>query len=223
MLLEIKNLSKEYKRNGRAFYALDNIKLNASDGQFISIVGCSGSGKSTLLSVIAGLQNPAKGDVIIDGQSICGLSDSEISYIRSTKIGYIPQGQSLLSNLTVLDNVCLPHSFTKQNNDVEAKATDLLKQLGINELADSYPKSLSGGERRRAVIARALVNEPKIILADEPTSDLDRENTEEVIRIFKDIAAKGTTVLMATHDLSAANSSDFVYEICGGKLETFDK
>lgn len=132
MLLEIKNLSKEYKRNGKVFYALNNVNFTVSNGQFISIVGCSGSGKSTLLSVIAGLLSPSEGDVIIDGQSVCGLSDSEISGIRSTKLGYIPQGQSLLSNLTVLDNVCLPHSFTKQNDSVKDRALNLLKQLGIS-------------------------------------------------------------------------------------------
>ena len=223
MLLEIKNLSKEYRRNGKSFYALNNVNFTVSNGQFISIVGCSGSGKSTLLSIIAGLLSPSGGDVIIDGQSVCGLSDSEISGIRSTKIGYIPQGQSLLPNLTVLDNVCLPHSFTKQNDSVKDRAINLLKQLGIEELADSYPGSLSGGERRRAVIARALINEPQFLLADEPTSDLDSENTEEVIRIFKSIAAKGTAVLMVTHDLPAANSSDSVYEICTGRFQAFDK
>ena len=223
MLLEIKNLSKEYRRNGKSFYALNNVNFTVSNGQFISIVGCSGSGKSTLLSIIAGLLSPSGGDVIIDGQSVCGLSDSEISGIRSTKIGYIPQGQSLLPNLTVLDNVCLPHSFTKQNDSVKDRAINLLKQLGIEELADSYPGSLSGGERRRAVIARALINEPQLLLADEPTSDLDSENTEEVIRIFKSIAAKGTAVLMVTHDLPAANSSDSVYEICTGRFQAFDK
>lgn len=220
MLLEIKNLSKEYKRSGRAFYALDNINLNLSDGQFISIVGCSGSGKSTLLSIIAGLLSPSGGDVIIDGQSVCGLSDSEISGVRSTKIGYIPQGQSLLSNLTVLDNVCLPHSFTKNKNNVKDKAVDLLKQLGIEELADSYPGSLSGGERRRAVIARALINEPQLLLADEPTSDLDHENTEEVIRILKGIAEKGTSVVMATHDSRVIDNSELVYVLKNGRLQT---
>lgn len=223
MLLEIKNLSKEYKRNGKLFYALNNVNFTVSNGQFISIVGCSGSGKSTLLSVIAGLLYPSEGDVIIDGQSVCGLADSEISGIRSTKIGYIPQGQSLLPNLTVFDNVCLPKSFTKQNDSVKDRAINLLKQLGIEELADSYPGSLSGGERRRAVIARAFINEPRLLLADEPTSDLDRENTEEVIRIFKSIAAKGTAVLMVTHDSQAADSSDSVYEICSGRLRAFDK
>ena len=190
MFLEIKHLSKEYRRNGKSFYALNNVNFTISNGQFISIVGCSGSGKSTLLSIIAGLLSPSGGDVIIDGQSVCGLSDSEISGIRSTKIGYIPQGQSLLPNLTVLDNVCLPHSFTKQNDSVKDRAINLLKQFGIEELSDSYPGCLSGGERRRTVIARALINEPQLLLADEPTSDLDHENTEEVIRILKGIAEK---------------------------------
>lgn len=200
MLLEVKNLTKEFKRNGKTFAALKNVNLTAASGKLISIVGCSGSGKSTLLSVIAGLLNPTEGEVILDGQSIGGLTDREISHIRSTKLGYVPQGQSLLANLTVLDNICLPHIFTQKKESVQDKALELLKKLGIDGLADSYPASLSGGERRRAVIARALINAPKLILADEPTGDLDRENTKEVIEIFRAIAKEGTTVLMVTHE-----------------------
>lgn len=219
MLLEIRNLTKEYKRNGKAFTALKNVNLTAPEGQLISVVGYSGSGKSTLLSVIAGLLNPTEGEIIIDGKAISGLTDSEISYIRSTKIGYIPQGHSLLSNLTVIDNVCLPHTFTDRKDNVEKKALELLKKLGIDSLANSYPKSLSGGERRRAAIARALINQPKLILADEPTGDLDRENTKEVIEIFKSIASEGTTVLMVTHESDTENYSDFVYELDNGILK----
>lgn len=218
MLLEIKNLTKEYKRNGRTFKALNNVNLTAEEGQLVSIVGCSGSGKSTLLSVIAGLLNPTAGEIILDGQSLTGLTDEEISYIRSIKTGYIPQGQSLLSNLTVLDNVCLPHTFTKRKEDVRKRALELLERLGIEELADSYPASLSGGERRRAVIARALINEPKLILADEPTSDLDYKNTKEVIEIFRNIADKGTTVFIVTHESGTEKYSDFVYELSNGIL-----
>lgn len=146
------------------------------------------------------------------------LTDKEISLIRSTKIGYIPQGQSLLSNLTVIDNICLPHVFTHNADDVKKRASDLLVQLGIGELSDCYPNSLSGGERRRAVIARALINSPKIILADEPTSDLDRKNTKEVIEIFKNIAAQGTAVIMVTHENDTQSYSDFVYELNEGTL-----
>lgn len=219
MLLEIKALTKEYKRGGRVFAALSNVNMTVSAGQFISIAGCSGSGKSTFLSVIAGLQNPTGGEVILDGQRLGGLTDGEISHIRSTKIGYIPQGQSLLSNLTVMDNVCLPHVLAKKKDDVSNRAAGLLRRLGIAELADSYPQSLSGGERRRAVIARALINKPELILADEPTSDLDQENTKEVIEIFKSIAAEGTSVLMATHEQNMSSCSDFVYELSGGKLK----
>ncbi|MBQ7901186.1 MAG: ABC transporter ATP-binding protein [Clostridia bacterium] len=218
MLLEIKNLTKEYKRNGQSFAALDDINLTVDKGQLISIVGCSGSGKSTLLSVIAGLLNPTAGEVVIDGKAIIGLSDSEISYIRGTKIGYIPQGQSLLSNLSVLDNVCLPGNFTNSEENVEERASELLSKLGIDALAHSYPGSLSGGERRRAVIARALINRPKLILADEPTSDLDRDNTKEVIEIFRSIADEGTTVLMATHESDTESYSDIVYELNNGIL-----
>jgi putative ABC transport system ATP-binding protein len=187
-LLELKELTKEYKRGGRAFNAVNRANLSVEPGDFISIIGRSGSGKTTLLNMGAGLLNPTEGTVFFGGKDIYALRDKEISLLRNEKIGDVPQGQSLLSNFTVFDNVCIPWFLFRREGDVEGRAFILLEKVGISHLASSYPRELSGGEMRRAAIARALINEPRLLIADEPTSDLDAKTTEEIMKLFKAIA-----------------------------------
>lgn len=218
MKLEIKNIKKEFKRGEKSFLAVNDVNLTITDKDFISIIGHSGSGKSTLLNLIAGLLNPSSGDILIDGKSIVGLNDKEISQIRNNKIGYILQGQSLLSNLTVLENIKLPFELMGNKGDASKYALELLEKIGISNLANSYPSVLSGGEAKRVAVARALINKPDILLADEPTSDLDEENTEIIMKLFKEISQQGTAVLMVTHNLSTTNYGNSVYKMKNGIL-----
>lgn len=218
MSLEVNNLSKQYIRGDVPFCAVKNISLKVIDGEFIAITGKSGSGKSTLLNLIAALLLPSDGEVRLDGKSISNLSDKEASLFRNSTIGYIPQGQSLLANLTVLDNVRLPYYFAENTGNPDEEAAKLLRRFGIEELANTYPSSLSGGEARRACVARALINKPRILLADEPTGDLDAENTEEIVRLFREIANEGTTVIMVTHEADTTEKADTVYAMENGQL-----
>jgi putative ABC transport system ATP-binding protein len=218
VLLEISEVSKEYIRGGRAFNAVNNASLSVGDGDFISITGRSGSGKSTLLNICAGLLEPSNGAVLFEGKDIYDLKDKEISFFRNAKIGYVPQGMSLLSNFTVFDNVCIPWFLFKREGDVEGKAFLLLEKVGISHLISSYPKELSGGEMRRVAIARSLINDPRLLIADEPTSDLDAETTAEIMKLLGCIAREGTAVLIVTHELDTLDYGNKTYSMHEGKL-----
>lgn len=218
MKLEIKNLNKEFNRRNDKFLAVNNVNLTITQNDFISIIGHSGSGKSTFLNLIAGLLNPTSGDILLDKKSIINLKDNEISEIRNKKIGYILQGQSLLPNLTVLENVKLPFELLNNNGDINKYALELLEKAGIKHLADAYPSTLSGGESKRVSVVRALINKPEILLADEPTSDLDEENTEIIMKLFSEISKSGTAVLMVTHNLSTTDYGNAIYEMKNGIL-----
>jgi putative ABC transport system ATP-binding protein len=217
-LLELRELTKEYKRGGRAFGAVNGANLSVEPGDFISIIGRSGSGKTTLLNMGAGLLTPTRGSVFFEGKDIYALGDKEISFLRNGKIGYVPQGQSLLSNFTVFDNVCIPWFLFKREGDVEGRAFILLEKVGISHLASSYPRELSGGEMRRGAIARALINEPRLLIADEPTGDLDAQTTAEIMRLFSDIAREGTAVLIVTHELDTLDYGNKTYSMDAGNL-----
>lgn len=218
MILQVEGLTKRFTRGKTGFYAVDDIDLIANQSDFISIIGRSGSGKSTLLNMIAGLLTPTSGSIIIHGKETSLLSDKEKSYLRNTAIGYIAQGQSTLSNLSVIDNVRLPYYLSKRLGDPTDQALKLLEEVGISHLASEYPSHLSGGELRRVSIARALINSPSIIIADEPTSDLDKETTCEIMRLFQRIAQNGTIVLMVTHELDTTAYGNQVYKMDAGKL-----
>ncbi|MDR2795315.1 MAG: ABC transporter ATP-binding protein [Spirochaetaceae bacterium] len=217
-LLELEKLTKEYQRGGRYFNAVNHVSLTVEPGDFISIIGRSGSGKTTLLNMSAGLLRPTEGTVLFEGNDIHRLKDKELSFLRNEKIGYVPQGQSLLSNFTVFDNVCIPWSLFRREGDVEGRVFILLEKVGISHLADSYPKELSGGEMRRAAIARSLINEPQLLIADEPTGDLDVETTAEIMRLFSRIAQEGTAVLIVTHELDTLDYGNKTYSMDAGKL-----
>jgi putative ABC transport system ATP-binding protein len=240
MLLEITDLTKEYQRTvsdrrSASFAAVNKLSLRVASGDFVSIIGRSGSGKTTFLNIVAGLLKPSSGAVTIDGKSILALNDKEASLLRNSQIGYVPQGQSLLANLTVLENVSLPlylfrHTpyslHGKRTNgshdwdpeEVAARSFALLEQVGIAHLAASYPRQLSGGELRRVSIARSLVNKPALLIADEPTGDLDRETTADIMGLFRRIAAEGTAVLLVTHELDTLDYGNRVYVMDGGVL-----
>lgn len=218
MVLTLKNLTKEYMRGNSSFYAVDNVSLLIGKNDIVTIIGRSGSGKTTLLNMIAGLIKPTSGSIIVDGQDILTLSDKNISLYRNSKIGYVPQGNTALGNLTVLDNVLLPFYLCKNEGDPTSKAISLLEQLGIPHLAEMFPKHLSGGELRRVFIARALINDPLILIADEPTSDVDAKTTVEIMELFSKIAKHGVSILFVTHDLETIKYGNSVYIMDEGKL-----
>jgi putative ABC transport system ATP-binding protein len=217
-LLELRELTKAYRRGGRAFNAVNQVSLSVEPGDFISIIGRSGSGKTTLLNMSAGLLHPTGGTVLFEGNDLHRLKDRDLSRFRNEKIGYVPQGQSLLSNFTVFDNVCIPWFLFKREGDVEGRAFTLLEKVGISHLAAAYPKELSGGEMRRTAIARSLINEPRLLIADEPTGDLDVETTAEIMALFSRIAREGTAVLMVTHELDTVQYGNKTYSMSAGNL-----
>ena len=218
-MLEIKNISKSYNRQGKDFFAVKAVNLNISAGDFIHIIGRSGSGKSTFLNIVAGLLSADKGSLSLDRTNYMELPDEEKSKFRNKNIGFIPQSPALLSYLNVLENIRLPYDMYEKDGDSEGKARYFLNELGLEHLAKSYPKELSGGELRRIIIARALMTEPKILIADEPTSDLDIEATKEVMDLLKKINEKGTTVLVVTHELDTLKYGKKVYTMSEGILE----
>ena len=217
-MLEIKNISKAYNRQGKDFFAVKDVNLNISDGDFIHIIGRSGSGKSTLLNIVAGLLSADKGTLLLDETNYLELNDEEKSKFRNKNIGFIPQSPALLGYLNILENIRLPYDMYEKDGDSEGKARYFLNELGLEHLAKSYPKELSGGEIRRIIIARALMTDPKILIADEPTSDLDIEATKEVMDLLKKINEKGTTVLIVTHELDTLKYGKKVYTMSEGVL-----
>ena len=222
MFVEVKNVSKEYKRGEHAFKAVDDANLSINPSDFVCIVGKSGGGKSTLLNIIAGLMKPTSGNVEIDGKIITSLTDTETAIYRNEKIGYIPQWQSTLSAFNVIDNVRLPFHLSKRKGDSSSKAYELLKQLDIVHLAENYPKHLSGGELKRVAIARALINAPSLLIADEPTGELDKQTSTKALLLLKDIAKSGTAVLMVTHDLDAIDYCTQSFTMESGVLNKYN-
>jgi ABC-type lipoprotein export system ATPase subunit len=218
MLLEIQQLCKQYQRGEEIFPAVANVELSMDRGDFVSITGRSGSGKSTLLNMVAGLLTPTSGSIRLEGTDIHTLKDWQISEIRNSRLGYIPQGAGVLYNLTVLDNVRLPHYLARRQGDASGRASFLLDEVGILPLADMLPSRLSGGELRRVLIARALMNDPDLVIADEPTSDLDIETSREIMELFSRINTNGTTILMVTHELDALEFGNRVLTMAAGQL-----
>lgn len=218
-MLELKQLKRIYDRGDiTSFIAVNNIDLNVMRGDFVSIIGRSGSGKSTLLNMIIGLLRPTSGNVLINGEDLWSMDDAHMAEMRNTMIGYIPQGLSLLSNLTVLDNVRLPFFLSKRKGNGMERGMNLLEEMKMQSLAERFPAQLSGGEMRRVAIARALMNNPEILIADEPTGDLDEETTEEVMNLFSKICDKGITILMVTHEYDVTSYGNRICTMSSGKL-----
>lgn len=222
MLLSAVNVSKVYQKNNKDFYAVKDADFTIDKGEFVIIEGRSGSGKSTLLNIFTGLIKPSFGQVVYEERNICGFGDKDISYFRNAKLGYVMQGNGLLSNLNVIENVCFPaYLFDKEACPLE-KACRLLKKVGMYEHIYEYPRNLSGGELKRVEIARALINSPSILVADEPTGNLDIKNTHEIMELFKEIAESGTAVVVVTHDKECLSYADKILTMSEGRLEIAD-
>ncbi len=218
MLLEALNISKTFKRREEDFYAVKNVDFSLSKGEFVFICGRSGSGKTTLLNLLAGLLNADSGTVLYNDKNIFEFSDNEKSFYRNEYIGFVPQTIGSLPNLSVLDNVRLPHFLFKRDGDGKDRALFLLEMMGIAGLKDELPKNLSGGETKRMLIARALMNSPTVLIADEPTSDLDSSTTKDVMSALKCINAEGTAVIIVTHDNDILSSDIKTYTMSDGYL-----
>lgn len=221
-LLEAVSLSKDFQRRtalGRArFAAVSEVDLSVAPGEFVTVTGRSGSGKTTLLTMLAGLAAPTRGSVLFKGRDIYSLTDRELSALRNSAISFIPQGMGLLGNLTVYDNIRAPLLFAGKNCPESDRADFLLEEVGLSDLALEYPQSLSGGEMRRVSIARALFSEPDILIADEPTSDLDPENTEIVMRLLGKAVRHGAAVIVVTHEKEVALCGTRRFFMKNGKL-----
>ncbi|MHB9052631.1 MAG: ABC transporter ATP-binding protein [Thermoleophilia bacterium] len=218
-MIVLKDLSKAYKVGPSTVRAVDSVDLEIPRGQLVSIVGHSGSGKTTLLSLMGGLTKPSSGRVIIDGTNIWTLADKEMSTLRNEKIGFSFQFASLLPTLSSLDNVRLPSTFGSRNGSGDiGRAAGLLKLVGLEDRMYSYPGQLSGGEQRRVALARTLMNEPKLILADEPTGDLDEDTEADILEIFKRINSEGITIIIATHSRAVASQTQRALRMNRGHL-----
>lgn len=220
-MLSCRALRKEYVTERGEVAAVDGIDLDVAAGRYAAIIGRSGSGKSSLMAMIGGLSRPSKGQVLVDGTDIWGLSENELAAFRNRRIGYVFQFASLLPTLRLVDNVALPAMLGRRGTQsaLYARAAVLLGQMGLGDHLDAYPGEVSAGEQRRAVIARALINEPALILADEPTSDLD-EQTE--IEIMDELLAvnreRGTTLILVTHNLALAGQAEQIVHIAHGTI-----
>lgn len=225
-ILEINNVSKKYKRRNRELTVLDGLNLKVKKGSFNAVEGESGSGKSTLLGILAGLTDIDEGSVIYHKDSESGsvidihsLTESERAKLRRHDIVYMPQQQEIISELTVSENIMLVDVFNKENKDnSEIRLSYLTERLGLTDLKDEYPENISGGELRRLIVARAMYSNPKIVLADEPTNDLDRQNREVIGKAFREMTESGITVIVVTHDEELAKRADNRFLLKDGKL-----
>ena len=218
MLLKATSLAKEFKRGGASFYAVKNASLLLEEGSFTFIVGRSGSGKTTFLNLVSGLLKPTSGEVWFKDKDVLSMNDKEKSLYRNEGIGFVPQGIGSLPNLKVLDNVRLPFYLSKRDGDSEGRALSILEMMGILHLKDEMPSSLSGGEEKRMLIARSLMNNPYLLIADEPTANLDGETAKEVMSGIERIRKGGVAVLIVTHDTSIISSNASVYVMEDGHL-----
>lgn len=221
-MIEIANLTKIYnsgKPNSQT--ALDNVSFTVSDGELVAVIGKSGAGKSTLLNIVACLDTPTSGSVILDREEISSASEKKRAAVRMNKLGIVTQTPLLVEEISAVENVKLPLVLKKlKMSECNQRAANLLKSVGLEGKIEQTVKTLSGGEKQRVSIARALASDPKIILADEPTGNLDTENASAVFNILKNVAKLGITVIVVTHDVDIAGMCDRILELSDGKLKS---
>ncbi len=217
-ILSIKNINKVYGKDNREVHALNNVSLQVNKGEFIAIIGTSGSGKSTLMHLIGGVDTPTSGSIVVDGQDISTLSEKELTLYRRRKVSMIYQFFNLLPMLNVRDNITLPLELDGKKID-DREFVDILKTLGIDDKEFHYPGHLSGGQMQRVAIARALITNPLILLADEPTGNLDSKNTKEIMQLFRNSNIKyNQTIIIVTHDEQVASMADRIIQIEDGRI-----
>lgn len=222
-IIEVKDISKEYKTGKIIVKALEHVNFSIAKGQIVVLLGRSGSGKSTLLNIVGGLMNPDKGNVIIEGEKIYGISDGKRADIRNEKIGYIYQDINLINELNIMENIRLPFDIAGKKYDIEYER-EVIKMLNLEERINFYPCQLSGGERQRAAIARALIKKPSIILADEPNGNIDLEAGKRLMKYVKMSNEKmNQTFFIVTHDYMWLDIADSVFQLVDGKIKPYIK
>ena len=221
-MIELKSVSKIVASGSEQLTILDTLNLHVPSGQFLSVVGPSGSGKSTLLGLIAGLDAPSAGNVIIDGEDLAALDEDRLARLRGGKIGFVFQFFHLIPSLTAYENVLVPMELAEAARPAE-KAHQLLDEVGLTDRGHHYPSQLSGGEQQRVAIARALANDPAILLADEPTGNLDSANGQHIVELLVDVHRKRkTTIVLATHDPALAGKGNVILKLRDGRVESVE-
>ena len=220
-LLEVKNLKKVYttRFGTNQVKALSDVNFSVEKGEYVAIMGESGSGKTTLLNILASLDKPTNGEILLNGKNTVQIKDKELSAFRRDNLGFVFQDFNLLDTFTIRDNIFLPLVLSgKKYNEMEERVKPLSKRLGIEQLLDKYPYEVSGGQKQRAAVARALITNPQIILADEPTGALDQKTGREVLELLKEINKSGKTVIIVTHDEGIAKMTDRIITISDGRI-----
>ncbi|EXF26618.1 MULTISPECIES: ABC transporter ATP-binding protein [Peptoniphilaceae] len=217
-IIKTENLSKSFKRGSNTLFAVKNVNFTLNEGDFVNIIGRSGSGKSTFLNLLSGLLKPTEGKIFAKGKDMSDFSDRDISKYRNEIIGFVPQSLGTLPNLNVLENVSLPYYLFKRDDSAYEKAAMLLDEMGILHLKDDFPKNLSGGELKRVLIARSMINSPELLILDEPTSDLDKNTTMEIMDLLKKINSKGTALIIVTHELDILKYGNTLCQMEDGSL-----
>jgi len=220
VLLKLSNVEKVYRMDGISIKALDGISLMIKAGEFVAITGASGSGKSTLMHIIGCLDTPTNGEVFLDGQKVSDFSERQLAVVRNQKIGFVFQQFNLLARTSALENVALPLIYSDLlESKIEEKAKEALSRVGLSDRLHHHPNQLSGGQQQKVAIARALVTNPSLILADEPTGNLDSKSGQEILKVFQQLNQQGNTIIFVTHDQQVAANAQRIIKIKDGKIE----
>jgi len=218
-VIEIQGLYKDYNTAAGVFPVLKNLNLTIDDGDYVAIMGPSGSGKSTFMNILGCLDRPTKGEYILDGHSVKSLSSNELAKLRNKTIGFVFQGFNLLARSTLVENVSLPLVYAEDQKELRNKiAKNILERMGLGNYFNSKPSQISGGQQQRVAIARALVNQPRIILADEPTGNLDSKTSDEIMKIFDELNQIGNTIIIVTHENDIAEHASRQVRFLDGKI-----
>ena len=218
-VIEIQGLYKDYDTAAGVFPVLKDVNLAIDDGEYVAIMGPSGSGKSTFMNILGCLDRPTKGEYMLDGHSVKSLSSNELAKLRNKTIGFVFQGFNLLARSTLVENVSLPLVYAEDQKELRTKiAKNILERMGLGNYFDSKPSQISGGQQQRVAIARALVNQPRIILADEPTGNLDSKTSDEIMKIFDELNQIGNTIIIVTHENDIAEHASRQVRFLDGKI-----
>lgn len=221
LMLEVKNLKKIYttRFSGEKVKALSNVSFEVEEGEYVAIMGESGSGKTTLLNILAALDKATSGEVKLKGESLTSINEKQISKFRRDNLGFVFQDFNLLDTFSLKDNIFLPLVLSGKNyKEMNSRLTPIAKKLGIEEILNKFPYEVSGGQKQRAAVARALISNPKLVLADEPTGALDSNSSDELLKLFNEINKEGQTIVMVTHSTKAASHASRVLFIKDGEL-----
>ncbi len=218
-MVTIRSLNKAFVVGSDKIEVLKNVSLEIQSGKFVALCGPSGSGKTTLLNIIGGIDRPSSGEITVAGQELTSLNEDELADFRCNKVGFVFQSFNLVSTLTVAENIAFPMEWLrKPSAEIEERVVTLLETVGLQHRSNHFPSQLSGGEQQRVALARALANNPPLVLADEPTGNLDQKNAQKIIQSFQLLKAQGKTVIVSTHDLEIRRLADYVLSLDEGRL-----